>query len=119
MNQLNELDEKHVAAVHHTSMIQKQFSKWHDRFIKKIFFHEGDWALLYDSRFKRDFKGNFRTRWLGPYRVDTIFDNEIVRLTTIDEQQIPLFSSGHQLRLYHKLISKDAFSSHVSSDANC
>ena len=88
-------------------------------FIKKNTFHEGDYTLLYASRFKWYFKGKLRTRWLGPYRVDTIFDNETVRLNATSAQHIPLFSNVHQLRIYHKRISKDAFSSHVSSNANC
>ena len=41
LNQLNEINEKCVAVVHHTSMIQQQHSNWHDRFINKKMFHEG------------------------------------------------------------------------------
>jgi hypothetical protein len=50
-------------------MIQHQRDKWHDRFIKKNKFKAGDWALLFDSRFKY-FRGKFHTRWLGPYDID-------------------------------------------------
>ena len=42
LNQLNELDEKRTATVHHTTLIQQQRSKWHDRFIKKNMLCEGD-----------------------------------------------------------------------------
>ena len=62
LNQLNELDENRLVAVDQTMLIQQQRSNWYDRFIKKKVFYEGDWALLYDSRFKRDFKGKLRTR---------------------------------------------------------
>ena len=72
--------------------------------------------MLYDSRFERDFKGKLHTRWLGPYRVDKVFDNKTVRLTTIDENHTSLFENGHRLRLYHKPISKDAFISQVTTD---
>ena len=41
LNELNELDEKHVSVAHHTSVIQQKHSKWHDRFIKKKMFYEG------------------------------------------------------------------------------
>ena len=64
LNQLNELNEKRTAAVHHATLIQQQHSKWHAIFIKKKMFCEGDWDLLYDSRFKRDFKGKLHTRWM-------------------------------------------------------
>ena len=111
LNQLNELDEKHLAAVDQIVLIQQQRSNWHDRFIKTKVFCKGDCALLYDSRFKRDFKGKLHTIWLGPYLVDRLFDNGTVCLVTIDENHVPLFANGHRLRLYHKPISKDALSS--------
>ena len=58
--------------------------KWHDKFIKTKVFHEGDWALLYDSRFK-DFKGKLHTHQIGLYQVDVVFDNGMIILITIDE----------------------------------
>ena len=48
-NQLNELDEKRLAAMDQTVLIQQQRSNWHDRFIKKKVFYEGHWELLYDK----------------------------------------------------------------------
>ena len=71
---------------------------------------------MYDSSFKREFKGKLCTRWLGPYQVDRVFDNGTVRLVTIDEDRMPLFSNGHRLRLYPKPISRDAFISCVAVD---
>ena len=53
---------------------------------------------------------------MEPYIIDKVFDNGTVRLTTIDENQTPLFANGHQLQLYHKPISKDAFISQVAVD---
>ena len=113
---LDELDEKRTTVVHQMTLIQHQRSKWRDRFIKQKLFCEANWALLYDSSFKRDFKGKLRTRWLGPYQIDKVFANDTVHLITIDENQTPLFANGHRLQLYHKLISKDAFISHVAAD---
>ena len=57
-----------------------------------------------------------RTRWLGPYQIDRVFDNGTVRLVTIDENDTPLFTNGHSLRLYHKEISKDVFISQAGTD---
>ena len=51
MQQLNELDEKHLDAIHQTTVIQQQRTKWHDWVIKKKLFKKGDWDLLYDSLF--------------------------------------------------------------------
>ena len=48
---------------------------------KKI--HPGDWALLFDSRFKK-FKGNLTTHWLGPYEIEKVFENGSINVKTID-----------------------------------
>eukprot|EP00253_Pinus_taeda_P014594 PITA_14594 len=94
LQQLQELDEKRLDAVHQTTMIQQQRSRWHDRNIKQKQFQKGDWALLYDSRFE-NFQGKLRTRWLGPYEVDTVFPNGTVRLVTIDGSRTPLLVNGY------------------------
>ena len=91
--------------------------KLHDRFIKNKVFQSGDWALLYDSRFK-DFKGKLCTRWMGPYEVDVVFDNETVRLVTIDDTRASFIINGHRLRLYHRSTSKDAFIKQLSEKSD-
>ena len=95
--QLNELDEKCIVLMDQTTLIQQQRSKWHDRFIKKKVFCEGGWELLYNSRFKRDFKGKLHTRWLGPYQIDRVFDNGTVCLVIIDKNHTQLFINSHRM----------------------
>ena len=73
---------------------------WHDKFTKKKIFCLGDWALLYDSKFKQ-FKGKFSTRWLGPYEVDEVWDSVLVRIKTIDESYTTFVVNGHRLNIYH------------------
>eukprot|EP00253_Pinus_taeda_P006889 PITA_06889 len=68
LQQIDELDEIRLSALQNTTLIQQQRAKWHDALIKNKVFHEGDWALLYDSRFQ-DFPGKLQTRWLGPYEI--------------------------------------------------
>ena len=108
MEQLNELDEIRQDAVQRTSIVQQQRAKWHDKYIKEKKFQAGDWALLFDSKFK-DFQRKFRTHWLGPYEIEEVFNNGVVRIRTIDEINVPLLVNGHQLKIYHKLISRDNF----------
>jgi hypothetical protein len=115
LQQLNELDEKCLDAIHQTTVIQQQRTKWHDRVIKKKLFKKGDWALLYDSCFK-EFQGKLRTRWLGPYEVDTVFPNGTVRLITIDGSNTQLHANGHRLRLYQRPLSKTEFKSRCTTD---
>jgi len=108
MEQLNELDEIRKEEILRTSLVQYQRATWHEKYIKEKKFQEGDWALLFDSNFK-DFKGKFQTHWLGPYEIDKVFSNGVVRIKTIDEFQTPLILNGHRLKIYHKPLSKEEF----------
>ena len=89
-------------------LIQNQRKTWHDKFIKQKQFNTRDWALLFDSRFKI-FKGKLTTRWMGPYKVVTTFDNGLVKIKTIDSSEISFVVNGHRLRLYHQSTSKQDF----------
>ena len=51
--------------------------------LSKSSYDIGDWALLFNSRFK-NFKGKLTTHWMGPYKVVTTFDNGSVKIKTID-----------------------------------
>ena len=51
---------------------------------------------------------------MGPYEVDIVFDNGIVRIVTIDDTRASFIENGHRLRLYHHPASKDAFIKHLS-----
>ena len=55
---------------------------------------------------------------MGLYKVDKVFDNGIISLTTIDENHTPLFANGHRLRFYYKPTSKHVFISHIAADPN-
>ena len=103
--------------MHHTTIVQQQCTKWHDKFIKKKVFQKDDWALLYDSHFK-DFKVKLHTRWMWPYRVETVFDNGSVELKTIDDEYTIVFSNGHRLRLYQNPLTKEDFLSHIVSSSD-
>eukprot|EP00253_Pinus_taeda_P032177 PITA_32177 len=103
--QLNRLDEYRLQTLLHTDVVQLQKKTWHDRNIRKKQFQEGDWALLYDSRYK-DFKGKLTTRWLGPYTVEKCNDNGSVLIRTIDDEAIPMLVNGHRLKVYKKPLSR-------------
>lgn len=98
--QINELDEARQDSFQHTNLIQQQRAKWHDRYSKMKQFKEGDWAFLYDSKFK-NFKGKFNIHWLGPYEIEKVFDNGSVHVKTID--------NGNILKLYQKPQPKEEF----------
>lgn len=88
------------------SLIKKQQAMWHDIFINKKHFQVGDWALLDDSKSK-DFKGKFTTHWLGPYEIESVYENGLVKIKTIDDLWTYFFVNGHRLNMYHHLKSKE------------
>ena len=73
-----------MQAILHTEVIQFQRKVWHDRNIKDKAFQEGEWDMLYDSRFK-EFKGKLMSRWLGSYMIEKFHENGAVKIRTIDE----------------------------------
>jgi hypothetical protein len=108
LSQLNSLDEYRMQSLFNTEVVQQQRKYWHDKKIKYNKFKEGDWALLYDSRFK-DFKGKLMTRWLGPYIIEKCYDNGSVQIRTIDEEGISLLVNGFRLKTYNKPLTKEEF----------
>ena len=111
--QLNQLDEIRQAAIEHNTLIQQERAQWHDKFIKKKQFHVGDWALLFDSKFK-DFKAKFTTHWLGPYEIVDVYDNGSVKLKTIDDEAHQFVVNGHRLKLYNRPINRADFIQYLS-----
>jgi hypothetical protein len=106
--QLNELGEMRQDALQRTILVQNQRSKWHDKYIKKKHFQPGDWALLFDSKYKT-FKGKLTTRWLGPYEVETVFNNGAVKIKTIDDSQNSFVVNGHRLKSVQQTVVKRRF----------
>ena len=76
-------------------------------------FQEGNWALLYESRYK-DFKSKLRTRWFKPYVVERCHDNGLVQIRTIDEEAIPSLVNGHQLKMHKRPLSKQDFINNIN-----
>ena len=97
-----------MQALLHSKVVQLQRKIWHDRHLNEKQFQPRDWVLLYDSRYK-DFKGNLRTRWLGPYAVEKCNDNGSVLIRTIDEEAIPMLVNGNRLKIYRKPLSRQEF----------
>lgn len=117
MQQINELDEIRLSALQNTALIQQQRARWHDVLIKNKVFHEGDWALLYDSRFQ-DFPGKLQTRWLGPYEIQKVHDNGTLTLIIIDGSGYAFKVNRHRVRLYRKPLTRESFCQQLRQDTN-
>eukprot|EP00253_Pinus_taeda_P016620 PITA_16620 len=116
-NKVNELDEIRLSALQNTTLIQQQQAKWHDALIKNKVFHEGDWALLYDSRFQ-DLPGKLQTRWLGPYEIQKVHDNGTLTLITINGSGYAFKVNGHRVRLYQKPLTRESFCQQLRQDTD-
>jgi hypothetical protein len=55
---------------------------------------------------------------MGPYKIDTIYDNVSIGIRTIDEHQTPLLMNGHRLRIYNKPLSKEEFLTRILHNSN-
>ena len=85
--ELTQMDEQRHQVVENTTLVQQQRMTWHDRFIKNKTFKKGDWALLFDSKFK-DFKAKFTTHWLGPYEINYVTDGGVVQLQDLTSKEM-------------------------------
>jgi hypothetical protein len=54
---------------------------------------------------------------MGPYEVDTVYENGAVRINTIDEKQTSLVVNGHRLKVYQKPLSLEDFVKNVLQTA--
>jgi hypothetical protein len=55
---------------------------------------------------------------MGPYKIDTVYDNGSIRINTIDEQKMPLLVNGHRLRIYNKPPSKEEFLTRILQNSD-
>lgn len=106
-----------LSALQHTALIQQQRAKWHDALIKKKVLCEGDWALLYDSRFQ-DFPVKLQTHWLGSYEIQKVHDNGTLTLTTIYGSGRTFKENGHQVQLYRKPLTRESFYQQLCEDSD-
>lgn len=55
---------------------------------------------------------------MGPYEIEIVFNNGIVKLITIDDARTPLLTNGHRLRLYHHPTSRDSFTKFFADNSD-
>jgi hypothetical protein len=53
---------------------------------------------------------------LGPYEIVTFYDNGAINIKTIGDEQVSFIVNGHQLKRYHRPISKEDFLQVMSND---
>lgn len=46
---------------------------------------------------------------MGPYEILEVFENGLVKVTSIDQEGQTYLVNGHRLKIYHKPVSREDF----------
>ena len=104
INELEKLDETHLLAVIGMYAEKRRQKQWFDRHVKTGRFKAGDLVLLYTlKKHKRKLK-----MWgLGPYVLNTMSPSGVVRLETLEGEQMANFINGSRLKKYEEPLTED------------
>jgi hypothetical protein len=89
-----------LKAYENASIYKERMKRWYDKRLKKKEFKEGDKVLLYNSRFKTFGKGNFQSKWDGPYVVHSVLSNGAVTIMDMKGDQYMI--NGQRLKVYYE-----------------
>ena len=95
--QLNELEELRNEAHDNARIYKDKTKKWHDQWILRKVFREGDQVLLFNSKL-RLFLGKLKSKWSGPYTVvsSTTFGAVTLKIDAGEEFKV----NGQRLKNY-------------------
>ncbi|XP_073063936.1 uncharacterized protein [Primulina eburnea] len=77
--QLNEMEEFRNDAYENAKIYKENTKKWHDKQILRRDFEPRQHVLLFNSRL-RLFPGNLKSRWSGPFTVETMYPHGAIEL---------------------------------------
>ena len=97
--QLAKVKEHRLIVVQHQEIQKQQQKAWHVRNIKNKNLSVGDLSLLYNSRVKGKPK-KLHTEWMGPYIVEEIHANGLVRLIMLQGIVFQKLVNGARLKRY-------------------
>ena len=97
MFQLQKLEEDRIIAIQHQEAHKQQKKAWHERNIKTNNISVGDLVLLYDSKISGK-PCKLETTWMGPYIIEDLNSNGLVRLKTLQGQVFPKVVNGVRLK---------------------
>ncbi|XP_075494038.1 uncharacterized protein LOC142531695 [Primulina tabacum] len=81
--QLSEMDEFRNDAYENAKIYKEQTMKWHDKLIVRRELKPGQQVLLFNSRLKL-FPGKLKSRWSGPFLVETVYPHGAIELKCSD-----------------------------------
>ncbi|XP_073031262.1 uncharacterized protein [Primulina eburnea] len=77
--QLNEMEEFRNDAYENAKIYKEKTKRWHDKQILRRLFEPGQQVLLFNSQL-RLFRGKLKSRWSGPFTVETVYPHGAIEL---------------------------------------
>ncbi|XP_073022667.1 uncharacterized protein [Primulina eburnea] len=77
--QLNEMEDFRNDAYENAMIYKEKTKTWHDKQILRRDFEPGQQVLLFNSRL-RLFPGKLKSRWSGPFTVETVYRHGAIEL---------------------------------------
>jgi len=101
--------ENHLDAYESSKIYKERMKRWHDKFLTRREFWEGDLVLLFNSRLKL-FPGKLLYRWSGPFKELNIYRYRAIEIWTEVMGSFKL--NGSKLKHY---IAREPLEGKVSS----
>ncbi|XP_073024319.1 uncharacterized protein [Primulina eburnea] len=96
--QLNEMEEFRNEAYENAKIYKEQTKKWHDKLIVRKELKPGQQVLLFNSRLKL-FPGKLKSRWSGPFFVETVYPHGAIELKYSDGRTFKV--NGQRVKPYY------------------
>ncbi|XP_075507502.1 uncharacterized protein LOC142544330 [Primulina tabacum] len=96
--QLSEMDEFRNDAYENAKIYKEQTKKWHDKIIVRRELKPGQQVLLFNSRLKL-FPGKLKSRWSGPFVVETVYPHGAIELRCSDGRTFKV--NGQRVKAYY------------------
>ncbi|XP_075489466.1 uncharacterized protein LOC142528309 [Primulina tabacum] len=96
--QLSEMDEFRNDAYENAKIYKEQTKKWHDKLIVRRELKPGQQVLLFNSRLKL-FPGKLKSRWSGPFLVETVYPHGAIELKCSDGRTFKV--NGQRVKPYY------------------
>ncbi|XP_075515376.1 uncharacterized protein LOC142550017 [Primulina tabacum] len=96
--QLSEMDEFRNDAYENAKIYKEQTKKWYDKIIVRRKLKTGQQVLLFNSRLKL-FPGKLKSRWSGPFVVETVYPHGAIELKCSDGRTFKV--NGQRVKAYY------------------
>ncbi|XP_073017209.1 uncharacterized protein [Primulina eburnea] len=97
--QISEIDEFRNDAYENAKIYKEQTKKWHDKIIVRRELKPGQQVLLFNSRLKL-FPGKLKSRWSGPFVVETVYPHGAIELKCSDGRTFKV--NGQRVKAYYR-----------------